>query len=60
MPAIAPPILRFAGRTYNAWHASLSILEHQIVAMQNDGAKGDPEEAVDALTDLYRSGCWCW
>jgi hypothetical protein len=31
-PNIAPAILRFAGRTFNAWHSALSILEDQVRA----------------------------
>ncbi len=68
-PHVAPPILRFAGRTFNAWHSALSILEDQITAVQyaTEGTKSDPEEIMDALTDLYKRlgeqdvmcGLWC-
>lgn len=46
VPQIAAPILRFAGRTFNAWHSALSILEDQITTLQyaSDGRKDDPEE----------------
>jgi len=48
---------------------ALSILEDQITTLQyaSDGRKDDPEEVVDALTDLYKRlgefdvmyGLWC-
>ena len=62
-------MLRFAGRTFNAWHSALSILEDQITSLQysSDGRRDDPVEVIDALSDLYKRlgeqdvmyGLWC-
>ena len=55
-PAIQAPILKFAGRTFNAWHSALSILEDQMNHLSNysDGSEHKGEEIIDALTDLYK------
>ena len=55
-PHIPAPILKFAGRTFNAWHSALSILEDQMHHLSNysDGRKDDGDEIIDALTDLYK------
>ena len=44
-PIIQAPILKFAGRTFNAWHSALSILEDQMNHLSNysDGRKDEPE-----------------
>jgi hypothetical protein len=54
-PNIAPAILRFAGRTFNAWHSALSILEDQVnlpLELPHMPVAPPPSEALPRLSIL--------
>ncbi|KAF5841324.1 hypothetical protein DUNSADRAFT_13399 [Dunaliella salina] len=47
-PKIPPELIKFLGKTYNAWHIAIPLLESHVVMFPND------LRCFDALLELYK------
>jgi len=48
-PKIPPELIKFLGKTFNAWHIAIPLLESHVVMFPND------LRCFDALVELYKT-----
>ena len=52
-PKIPPELIKFLGKTYNAWQIAIPLLESHVVMFPQDS------RCFDALVELYKLVCVC-
>lgn len=53
-PKLPPELIKFLGKTYNAWHIAIPLLESHVVLFPQD------TRCFESLIELYRSVSGGW